>query len=181
MSILVTFPSAGHHLKDAGATYNGRQENKETIKFRNVLNANLQKIGVKIITDNDAETNRQYQNRIKPGDGSVILDIHFNAGPATATGTECFIARKASAQSREMAAEICDFTAKLLGIPNRGVKLESQSQHAKIGILNQGAGIAVLWEICFISNKSDMEKYDKHLNDLAKGIAAICKKYDDLI
>ncbi|MDY3351885.1 N-acetylmuramoyl-L-alanine amidase [Riemerella anatipestifer] len=181
MSILVTFPSAGHYTNDPGAIYNGRKENFETMDFRNRLTYHLDKIGVKYITDKDHETNRQYQNRIKPGKGSVLLDIHFNAGPITATGTECFIARNASAQSREMAGEICQTASKLMGIPNRGVKVETQTRHGRLGILNLGAGIAVLWEICFISNPNDMAKYDAVKEQLAIEIAKICKKYDDLI
>lgn len=184
MSIAVTFPSAGHHLKDAGAVYNGRQENLETIKFRDLLVAELKKLGVKIITDKDNQTNRQYQNTIQPGDGSVILDIHFNAGSETATGTECLISARDFASkntlSYKMAEEISNTTASVVGVKNRGVKPESTTRHGKLGILHQGAGVAVLWEICFISNKEDMAKYDANINDLAISIAKICKKYDDL-
>lgn len=184
MSLLVTFPSAGHHLKDPGATYNGRQENLETIKFRDLLVLELKKLGIKIITDKDTQTNRAYQNSIQPGDGSVILDVHFNAGGATATGTECLISDKEyykpNSLSKRMADEICQITSTILNIKNRGTKPESTTRHGKLGILHQGAGVAVLWEICFISNKEDMAKYDANLEKLVKEIAKICKKYDDL-
>lgn len=184
MSLLVTFPSAGHHLKDPGATYNGRQENLETIKFRDLLVLELKKLGVKIITDKDTQTNRAYQNSIQPGEGSVILDIHLNAGGATATGTECLVSAKDYAYktslSYRMAEEICETTAETLEIKNRGVKSETTTRHGKLGILHQGAGVAVLWEICFISNKEDMTKYDANIEGLARAIAKICKKYDDL-
>ena len=109
------------------------------------------------------------------------MDIHFNAGSPAASGTECFIANDASAHSKEMAKEICNTASSVMGIKNRGVKTEGQSQHNKIGILHQGAGTAVLWEICFISNQDDMVKYDQNRGKLAKEIAKICKKYDDLI
>ncbi|MGP1500770.1 MAG: N-acetylmuramoyl-L-alanine amidase [Bergeyella cardium] len=181
MSVTVVYPSAGHHLKDAGATYGGRQENKETIVFRNLLVGELNKLGIKTITDKDSQTNQEYQNSIKPGNGSVVLDIHFNAGVSTATGTECFIASGASPQSREMAGEICKKASDIMGINNRGVKVENQSQHGRIGILHTKAGISVLWEICFISNPNDMAKYDTHRDELVKEIAKICKKFDDLI
>lgn len=184
MSIAVTFPSAGHHLKDAGAVYNGRQENLETIKFRDLLVAELKKLGVKVITDKDNQTNRQYQNTIQPGDGSVILDIHFNAGGEIATGTECLVSNedyyKPNSLSKRMADEICQTTSVVLGVKNRGTKPESTTRHGKLGILHQGAGVAVLWEICFISNKEDMTKYDANIGGLARAIAKICKKYDDL-
>lgn len=184
MSLLVTFPSAGHHQKDPGAIYNGRQENLETIKFRDLLVKELKTLNIKTITDKDHETNREYQNRIKPGDGSVILDIHFNAGGSTATGTECLVNAKDFADknslSYKMADDICSATATILGIKNRGVKSETTTRHGKLGILHQGAGVAVLWEICFISNKEDMAKYDANISGLVRAIAKICKKYDDL-
>ncbi len=184
MSLLVTFPSAGHHLKDAGATYHGRQENLETISFRNLLTAELKRLGVKFVTDNDTETNREYQNRIKPGDGSVILDIHFDAGGATATGTGCFVNAKDFANKKsssyKMAEEISEAGSEILEIKNRGVKSETTTRHGKLGILHLGAGVAVLWEVCFISNDGDMIKLASNKEKLAKKIALICKKFDDL-
>ena len=62
------------------------------------------------------------------------MDIHFNAGGPAASGTECFIANDASAHSQEMAKEICNTASSVMGIKNRGVKTEGQSQHNKIGI-----------------------------------------------
>lgn len=183
--IAVTFPSAGHHQKDPGAVYNGRQENLETSKFRDLLVNELKALNIKTITDKDHETNREYQNRIKPGAGSVVLDIHFNASASqSSTGTECLVNARDFANpnslSYQMATEICNATATILGIKNRGVKAENTTRHGKLGILHQGAGCSVLWEICFISNIGDMVKYDVFREKLAKEVAKICKKYDDM-
>lgn len=179
MTLQVTFPSAGHYNQDAGASYNGRQENKETVVFRNLLNLELEKLGIKCISDQDNENNHQYQNRIKPGLGSVVLDIHFNAGKPVVSGTECFVGKNASKDSLSMANEITQMASVVMGIPNRGVRRENESQHSKIGILNLGSGIAVLWEICFISNLSDMRSFDRNKEVLAEKLAKILKKYDD--
>ncbi|MDY3511395.1 N-acetylmuramoyl-L-alanine amidase, partial [Riemerella anatipestifer] len=43
-----------------------------------------------------------------------------------------------------------------------------------------GAGCAVLWEICFISNPNDMKQWDLKKEILMKKIAEIAAKYDDL-
>lgn len=180
MAKLVIFPSAGHHDSDPGAIANGYQENKLTKEMRELILQHLE--GEKVIIDQDHETNWQYQNRIKPGSGSVILDIHFNSGPESATGTECFVNnsdfQNPDSLSFKMATEITEKTADTLCIPYRGVKSEKDTQHPRIGILNLGAGCAVLWEICFITNAEDMKQYQKYKKELAKEIAEILIRYD---
>ena len=179
---LKVFPSAGHSNADPGAVALGYKEADLTKDARNIIAKNSK--AEDLVMDKDSETNAQYQKRIKPGDGSVVFDIHFNAGSPTATGTECYVNDKdfqnKNSLSYKMAAEVCQFTADFLGIRNRGVKSEKSSQHPRLGILNLGAGISVLWEICFISSVLDMQSYIAKKEFLHKGIAAILKKYDDL-
>ncbi|CAA7196755.1 N-acetylmuramoyl-L-alanine amidase [Chryseobacterium potabilaquae] len=174
------FISAGHHNNDPGAVANGYIERDLTKDVRNII---IQNLDVKnVIQDKDFETNAQYQRRIKPGSGSVVFDIHFNSGNPTVGGTECYVNQKDFADknslSYKMADEICKLTSKILGIRNRGVKPDSLSQHSKIGILNLGSGISVLWEICFISSVLDMQSYLQKKNELLKEIVNILRKYD---
>ena len=180
--IEVVYPSAGHHNNDSGAVANGYKEADLTKELRNLISAELVKKGHKHIMDKDHETNRQHQNRIKPGSGSVLLDIHFNAHPnKTATGTEVFVKQNANANSIKMATEIAQLVSTTLGIANRGVKKESGSQHNRLGILHVGAGIAALLEVAFITNESDMAKYQANKHRLAIALAHLLIKYDDLI
>lgn len=176
------YPSAGHHDKDPGAIANGYKETDVTKEFRNLVLDEFNKNDHPYITDKDWETNSQYQGRIKPGNGSVLLDFHLNAAAnPTATGTEVYIAANANGHSLAFATKLSDVTAQILNIKNRGVKRENASQHSRIGILHRGAGIAALLEICFITNKSDMEKYQANKLELAKAIAKVCIEFDDLI
>lgn len=174
--------SAGHHNTDSGAVSGKFIERDLTKESRFLIEKNIP--SNQVIKDKDFETNSQYQNRIKPGSGSVLFDIHFNAGSPTATGTECYINKADFANknslSYKMADEICKKTAEILGIKNRGVKSEASSQHPRIGVLNLKAGVSVLWEICFISSPLDMPKYILHKEKLNKEIAIILKKYDAL-
>lgn len=176
------FLSAGHHDKDPGAVSGNYIERDLTKESRSLIEVNLDP--KQVIKDKDFETNSQYQVRIKPGSGSVVFDIHFNAGSPTATGTECYVNKKdfsdKNSFSYKMAAEICSVTAQVLGIPDRGVKSEASSQHPRIGVLNLGSGISVLWEICFISNPLNMQNYTMHKKTLNQKIAEILKKYDAL-
>lgn len=176
------FISAGHHDKDPGAVSGPYIERDLTKESRGFITSKLPKD--QFIQDKDFETNSQYQGRIKPGSGSVVFDIHFNSGSPTATGTECFVNKNdfdnKNSMSYKMASEICKEASEMLGIPNRGVKSESSSQHSRLGILNLNSGISVLWEICFISNPLNMQSYTLHKKELSKKIAEILLKYDAL-
>lgn len=174
--------SAGHHNADPGAISGKFIERDLTKESRSLIESYLKPS--QVIKDKDFETNSQYQGRIKPGTGSVVFDIHFNAGSPTATGTECYVNKADFANknslSYKMADEICKVTAEILDIKNRGVKSESSSQHSRIGILNKNAGCSVLWEICFISSPLDMPKYTLKKAELNRKAAEILLKYDAL-
>lgn len=179
---LVIYPIAGHSNFDPGAVYNNTTEASKTIELRNLVSKYLKLQGCKHIVDNDIETNRQLQNRIKPGGGSVLIDHHFNASAnSNATGCEVIVANNATNLSKALAKELVDGTARILGIANRGVKTESQTHRGKIGIVNLGAGIACLIEVCFLSNKKDMTSYELHKEALAKFYADTYIKYDKMV
>lgn len=177
------FLSAGHHNSDPGAVAHGVQENHVTMQLRDLVAHALLVLppyGIKFVLDKDFETNQQYQARIKTGNGSVVCDLHFNSGAESSTGTETFYADDAIPAEIEMAKEIAVMGAEVLGIRNRGAKPESQSNRGRLGILRE-SGLAVLIEVCFLSNKPEMDKYYAIKQDYATRLAAILKKYDDLI
>lgn len=171
MKILLT---AGHYRKDAGATYNGRQEADETIKLRNAVTVTLREKGVEVFNDNDDWDLNRVITEIKkfsaPGD--IICDIHFNAGGPSATGCEVFVADDANATELALAKALVDAISSTLIIRNRGVKRESDSQHKKLGIMRP-AGLNVLIEVCFISNKYDMQQYDTFFDLLVEEITNV--------
>ena len=177
------FISAGHNDSDPGAVANGYQENELTKELRNLIlkNGNAKEI----IIDRDSESNREYQNRIKPGAGSIVLDIHFDAGPAVVAGVSAYVNDKDFANKNSLSykfgVRLTDFISRVLGSPDRGVKSERVSQHKKIGILNLGAGCSVLIEIEFITNSTAMANYQSKKEFLAQGIAEIAQKFDDLV
>ena len=181
---LKQFISAGHNNADPGAVSGGNKEADITKIIRNAIAENAK--STEIILDKDFETNRQYQGRIKPGAGSVIFDIHLNASSnSKVSGVECFVNKKDFANknslSFKMATEFCKVYSEILGIPNRGVKTESSSQHSRIGILNLGAGISVLVEVDFITSQKAVDNIIAHKNRIGKVSADILQKYDDMI
>lgn len=177
------FISAGHHNADSGAVANGYKENELTKDLRNLILAKGN--SKEIIIDRDSENNREYQNRIKPGAGSVVLDIHFDAAASVASGVTAFVNDKdfqnKESLSYKFGVRLTDFISRTLGSPNRGVKSEKVSQHKKLGILNLGAGCAVLIEIEFITNAAAMANYQSKKEILAKGIADLAQQFDDMV
>lgn len=176
------FNIAGHHNNDPGAVHRSVKEADKTKELRNLISKILNQRGHRHVVDNDNETNTQLQNRIKPGTGSVLVDLHFNAASnPSATGTEVIVSNAANANSRAMAKELVDGTARILGVRNRGVKTEAQTARGRIGILNLNAGISCLLEVCFISNANDMQLYELKKNELADFYATTYIKYDKLV
>ena len=178
---MASFISAGHHLKDSGAVANGKQENLEAIKFRDIVVNYSKSFGIKIITDNDNETLSQYLERIKTGEGSVVVEFHFDAAAnQTATGTTCLVGSDADRLDKAFAKELVDTTARVLNIRNRGVISEAQSHRGRLGLMRE-QGIVALLEICFISNPNDMAAYEANQYTLGAEIAKIIAKYDNII
>lgn len=178
MANYVSYSSAGHHLKDSGAIgVNGRQENKEAIAFRDLVNAELKRKGKAVVQDDDRETLGQYLGRINPTDKDVVVETHFNAFNGKATGVEGLVADDANERSKAMAKEIVDGFARIMGVANRGVKKESQSARGSLALMRKKGAVALI-EICFIDNAADMKAYDANRVNLACFLAGVIAKYD---
>lgn len=174
------FLSAGHHLKDPGAVANGYRENQLTMQLRDTIATELQKLGASFSLDKDTETLAEYLGRIKPGSGSVVCELHFNAGSATATGIEVLVKDNADADSTSLARDMVVSGSDIMKIFNRGVRSESQSHRGRLGLLHINAGISVLAEVCFITNEDDMRKYKTNIGILSHTWAELLIKYDAL-
>lgn len=172
------FLTAGHNSKDSGAVGSGYVESKETIRIRNRVSELLQSKGAEVWNDNDSWTLQQVINEItklsKPND--IICDIHFNAGPEKATGCEVFVPEYAVKTELLLAADLSKTISETLGIRNRMVKRESDSQHKRLGMMRPN-GINVLIEVAFISNASDMKSYNDKFELLCENIAKVLFKY----
>lgn len=179
------FISAGHNPKgykvDPGAVGNGKREADLTVEFRNLVTASLKSKGYTAITDNDDEPLATYLKRIQSGNGSVVLEFHFDASAnATATGTTALIGGDADKNDKAFAKELVDVTALTLNIKNRGVISETESHRGRLGLMRE-QGIVSLLELCFISNVNDLKAYDANKTVLAGKIADLIIKYDKLI
>lgn len=182
---MTVFISAGHNPKgikiDPGAIGNGFKEADLNVEFRNLVIDQLKSKGVKVISDNDDERLGDYLSRIKTGNGSVVLEFHFDAAASpSATGTTSLYGNDADRLDKAFAKELVDATSRILGIKNRGAKSEAESHRGSLGLMRK-QGIVALLELCFISNPKDLEQYQKYKLALAIEIASIVKRYEDII
>lgn len=181
---IMIFLSAGHNPKgknqDPGAVANGKTEAELTVELRGLIAYEITHQNGSVIIDNDSERLAEYIKRIHPGSGSVVCEIHFNAGTPSATGTESIVRVGAKKQETDLANSINGVIHKHADLNNRGVKIENKTPHKRLGILHTGAGISVLVEICFITNKTDLDKYQKAKKAISRDIAKLLIDYDKM-
>lgn len=167
------FLIAGHSLTDPGAVANNTTESKEVLKLQKVLQKALQKVGFTVKCDppnmNLRETIAWIRQYAVYED--VVLDLHLNAATPAATGTEVFVQRIYGALEMEVAHQLVTRTSETLGIANRGVKLETQTRHGRLGVLHSGVHCSFLLEACFLTNKHDLKALRKNSKQLADNLA----------
>lgn len=173
------FLIAGHNGAGTGA--NGYlDEGAETIVFRDLLDAELCKLGVIPETDFDRENEKLstivnwLKGQVEADD--LCIDIHFNAASESANGTEVLVPEPATSFEKNTAEQVCDIICKVLGTRDRGVKSEKQSARGKLAMLSGFKCQQILIEICFCSNKSDVGKYNSNKEKLAKELASLISK-----
>lgn len=173
------FLIAGHGGGDSGALgVNGRTESAETIKLRDKIGVHLKKSGADFKIDDDRDGLTAVLRKMNTGSGSVVLDLHFNASQnKTATGIEVIVGDDAQVNDLSLAMDVLDVMIKRTGLKSRGVKKESQTPRKRLGVMREYGAVCLL-ETCFISNESDMRKYDAVVDILARDIAAILMKHD---
>ena len=179
------FLSAGHNnggiKTDSGAVGNGRREADLTVEFRNLVLDQLKAKNAPFISDNDTETLGQYLKRAETGNGSVVLEFHFDASTnSKATGATVLVGVDADDNDKAFARDILYATVSTFGIKNRGVLSEADSHRGRLGLMRE-KGIVALLELCFISNIEDLKAYDANKEVLAGKIADLLIKYDALI
>lgn len=182
------FLSAGHtNVKglDRGASANGYIEGELTAELRDLISDELETLGLcaKLDKNANALTNTIQYFRNLISEKCIALDIHWNAASSTATGTEVFIPNNPSNLEIELAHKLAKTVSETLEIPLRGsyegklgVKTESQSARKSLGWMRLN-GHNVLLEVCFITNKNEMLKYQEKKSILALKLAKVLYEY----
>lgn len=173
------FLSAGHAVKasgkDPGATGNGYWEGDLAYEFVSLLNEELSKLNIKAVVDNKNNilSNTLQVIKFLSPDNWLLIEFHFNAGQPTATGVEVVVPNVPSVTERKIAGSIANIISSRLGIKlrgNNGVITEDMTARKTLGWMRP-TGENILVELCFISNKKDIDSYNKNKTLLAKDIA----------
>lgn len=185
------FIEAGHSQKDPGASGNGYREADLTSELRNMIAIRLKALGIKAVRlDNDAHDLATVLKEFNPGPDDLLLSLHFNAGPPTAVGTEAFVRKGTAKTSRAalIARDLVKAVHEVASFPLRsgstslalapGVKAETESPRQRLAILHECPN-AVLLEVCFISSRNEILKYQQAKQALVNAISDVLSRYYD--
>ena len=104
--------------------------------------------------DKDSDPVGSRDDRAEAQDCTHFISLHCNAGESRATGTETYYR---DAADKNFASVVQKATMETLGLKDRGLKTEHDSQHSRLAIFDFD-GAACLLELGFISNKNDRDK-----------------------
>lgn len=174
------FILAGHHNRDPGAIgYDGEKEAEVTKRFADMVIYCLRRLdpNIEVYRDNDNDTLSTVIRKIRPiiQENDVLVEYHVNSvNNPMATGSEVFVSDYAGKGSIALAHDLNHVTHSIIGINDRGVKKESESNRGKLGILGM-RGRACLVELYFNSNEYDTHKFREKQLWLANDHAEIIK------
>jgi len=142
---------------DPGAVSNGTRESDIVMTWANAIRGILRARGRRVVrtrVDNldPAPVVARAGIALAYG-GAVMLSIHCNAANGAANGTETFYR---GAENAAMAKRINDAVVSTLGTRDRGIKLESASQHARLAVMSFQP--CFLLEVGFIDHAGDRAK-----------------------
>ncbi len=164
--------SAGHGGGDPGACAFGRTESDIALEMRELVAKRLLEMRHTVLMDGATGQNLPLRDAVKLVAGvDIAVELHCNAGPATATGVEVISLPKDKLVAQRIAKAIAGATGHQLR-GQAGWIDQSQSQHPRLAFVQAG-GMVV--EMFFITNMADLQKFDAHKDALAMAIAgAVC-------
>lgn len=164
--------SAGHGGADPGAVAFGRREADIALTMRELVATRLLEMRHAVMQDGACGQNLPLRDALRLIKGTdLAVELHCNAGPATATGVEVI----APAHLRPVAQRIARAIALETGQRLRGQGGwidQAQSQHQRLAWVQAG-GLIV--EMVFLTNPADLRAFLDKQERIAQAIAgAIC-------
>ncbi|MGG0355319.1 N-acetylmuramoyl-L-alanine amidase [Bacillus tropicus] len=146
----------GHNSIVQGANYGGRKEHVMDRQVKDAVAAKLRALGHTVYDDTDETGSTQAQNlnnivrNCNSHSVDLVISFHLNKFNEKANGVEvCYY------DQQPLAAKVSAQLAKDIGWSNRGAK-----QRTDLYVLNSTKAPAILIELGFIDNDSDMAKWD---------------------
>ncbi|MES5846304.1 MULTISPECIES: N-acetylmuramoyl-L-alanine amidase [unclassified Bacillus cereus group] len=154
----------GHNSIVQGANFGNRKEHVLDRQVKDAVAAKLRSLGHTVYDDTDevGTTQSQNLNNIIRNSNShavdLVISFHLNASDGNGQGVEVLYY-----DQKDLAAKISAQIAKDIGWRDRGAK-----QRTDLAVLNGTKAPAILIELGFIDNESDMAKWnvDKIANSI---------------
>lgn len=154
----------GHNSIVQGANFGNRKEHVLDRQVKDAVAAKLRSLGHTVYDDTDevGTTQSQNLNNIIRNSNShavdLVISFHLNASDGNGQGVEVLYY-----DQKDLAAKISAQLAKDIGWRDRGAK-----QRTDLAVLNGTKAPAILIELGFIDNESDMAKWnvDKIANSI---------------
>ena len=154
----------GHNSIVQGANFGNRKEHVLDRQVKDAVAAKLRSLGHTVYDDTDevGATQSQNLNNIIRNSNShavdLVISFHLNASDGNGQGVEVLYY-----DQKDLAAKISAQLAKDIGWRDRGAK-----QRTDLAVLNGTKAPAILIELGFIDNESDMAKWnvDKIANSI---------------
>ena len=160
--------SAGHSNVDPGAVNGSYTEANITREIRNEVSKRIKEQGYSVTTDGEGNINMPLKESISLGkQADFAVEFHLNSG-GQFSGTEVFTQE----ENKGFAASLNKAISEGMSAPRRGEKTPSQSQHSRLGFVEDTNGVLV--ETFNLANKEDLDKYltnkEKVWDNLAESI-----------
>ncbi|PHD69309.1 N-acetylmuramoyl-L-alanine amidase [Bacillus toyonensis] len=146
----------GHNRFVQGANWGDRKEHIMDRLVKDAVAAKLRALGHTVYDDTDETGSTQAQNlnnivrNCNSHSVDLVISFHLNAYNGSANGVEvCYY------DQQSLAAKVSAQLSKDIGWSNRGAK-----QRTDLYVLNSTKAPAILIELGFIDNESDMAKWD---------------------
>ncbi|PEE62228.1 N-acetylmuramoyl-L-alanine amidase [Bacillus thuringiensis] len=154
----------GHNSIVQGANFGNRREHVLDRQVKDAVAAKLRALGHTVYDDTDEVGTTQSQNLnniIRKSNShavDLVISFHLNASNGNGQGVEVLYY-----DQKDLAAKISAQLAKDIGWRDRGAK-----QRTDLAVLNRTKAPAILIELGFIDNESDMAKWnvDKIANSI---------------
>ena len=167
--------TAGHSDKDPGACANGYKEADLALWLRNTIASKLRQLGHTVQEDGTDNQNQPLTTAITLiPKADKAIEIHFNAAAsALACGVETIALPKDKSLAQNISSAIaCTLGTKLRG--DKGFIDQSKSARGKLGFVSNG-GLIV--EVCFITNKAEMDSYQDRKWLVASAITRVLDEW----
>ena len=164
--------SAGHGGPDPGACAFGRKEADIALAMRELVATRLLEMRHTVLQDGGKGVNLPLREAVKLIKGTdLAVELHCNAGLATATGVEVIAPPALKPIAQRIARAIAGETGQRLRGEGGWID-QSQSQHTRLAFIEAGG---LILEMVFITNQADMQTFLDRKDRVAQAIAgAIC-------